>query len=217
MENSELGILYCTINVLQVSKEGVLVLSRESNSTEKIEWPISVPIFKNSIIIKQLGIAIGIPFGILILFLLLETKGSKDTLYALGLIAAVFMFSYVLIRILWGGKYDAAFILDSKGIRCYTQKGQARKNRVLNALTVILGVLSGKPAIAGVGLLAHSRQDILIKWHNIKKVRYHPKGLVIIVRGAFAEQIAIFCTIENYEGVEAFIKSKIAVKNSNLP
>jgi hypothetical protein len=68
-----------------------------------------------------------------------------------------------LLKTLWGGKYDVAYIIDSKGIRCYTQKGQARKNRVLNAFTVILAILSGKPAVAGAGLLAHSRQDILVK------------------------------------------------------
>lgn len=181
----------------------------KSNAHERIEWSINVPIFRNTTILKQLGIAIGIPFGILILFLLLATKGSKDILYALGLIAALFLFTYLLIRILWGGRYEVSFILDSKGIRCYTQKGQASKNRVLNALTVILGVLSGKPAAAGAGILAQSRQDILIKWHNIRKVRYHPKGLVITVRSGFAEQIAVFCTMENYEEVEAFIISKM--------
>ncbi len=187
-------------------------MSKECNAHEGMEWSISLPIFRNSIILKQLGIAIGIPFGVLILFLLLATKGNKDTLYALGLIAAVFLLTYLLIRILWGGRYEVAFILDSKGIHCYTQKGQASKNRMLNALTVILGILSGKPAVAGAGILAQSGQDILIKWHNIRKVRYHPKGLAVTVRGGFAEYIAVFCTSENYKEVETFIKSKIAVK-----
>ena len=110
-------------------------MKEDSNAHKKLHWSISVPIFRNSIILKQLGIAIGIPFGALILFLLLATKGSSDALYALGLIAAVFLLTYLLIRVLWGGKYDAAFILDCKGIRCYTQKDQASKNLILNALT----------------------------------------------------------------------------------
>lgn len=177
-------------------------------TNRKIEWSISVPIFKKSIILKQLGVAIGIPFGLLIIVLLFATKASLYTFYALGLLAVLFLFTYLLIRILWGGMYDVAFVIDSKGIRCYTQRGQARKNRILNGVTVILGLLSGKPAVAGAGFLAQSGQNVLVKWNNIRKVRCDPKGLVITIKGGFAEQIAIFCTTENYIEVETLLKSK---------
>ena len=36
----------------------------------KFYWEIDVPIFKNNAILKDLGIALGIPFGLLILILL---------------------------------------------------------------------------------------------------------------------------------------------------
>ena len=176
---------------------------------EKIEWKISVPVFRNSTIVKQLGLAIGIPFGLIIVILLLVTKASIYALYALGLIAALFLFTYLLIRVLWGGKYEAGFVLDSKGIRCYTQESQRRKNRVLNALTVVLGLLSGKPAAAGAGLLAQTRQDILVRWQNIRKVKYCPKQHTIMIRGGFAENIAIFCSEDNYAEVEIFVKHRL--------
>ena len=34
---------------------------------EKIQWQISVSIFKNTVVLKQLGIVIGIPFGLVAL------------------------------------------------------------------------------------------------------------------------------------------------------
>lgn len=37
---------------------------------DELTWELRVPIFKNSLILKQMGLAIGIPFGALILFLL---------------------------------------------------------------------------------------------------------------------------------------------------
>ena len=35
-----------------------------------LQWDISVPIFRNKLILKQLGLALGLPFGILILILI---------------------------------------------------------------------------------------------------------------------------------------------------
>jgi len=174
--------------------------------SEKIEWSIRVSIFRNMIILKQMGIAIGIPFGLLIVVLLFTTKANIYSLYAIGLLAALFLFTYLIIRILWGGKYHVAFVIDGKGVRCYTQKGQAQKNYLLNVLTVVLGALSQKPAVVGAGLLAQSRQDILIKWKNIRKVRYYPGQKVITIKGGFTENIAVFCTKENYQEIEEYVK-----------
>jgi hypothetical protein len=52
------------------------------NDTEKIEWSIDVPIFKNLVILKQLGIAIGIPFGLLLIFFFVISK-PEDRIYTL--------------------------------------------------------------------------------------------------------------------------------------
>lgn len=171
---------------------------------DKIEWTIRVPVFHNPIILKQLGIAIGIPFGILIIFLLLI-----KAFYAVGLIVLLFLITFLFIEIAWGGKYDVGFELDKTGIRNYTLKNQARKNRIINTLAVVFGLLSGKPTVAGAGILAQSRQDVWLKWKNIKKVKYLPRKHVVLVRGNLTENIAVFCTVDNYTEVEAFIQSAL--------
>ncbi len=56
---------------------------------EKIQWQISVPIFRNTVILKQLWIAIGIPFGLVALVIGLASGKSVYALYGLGLIAAL--------------------------------------------------------------------------------------------------------------------------------
>ncbi|MBW8325743.1 MAG: hypothetical protein K0M50_13340 [Prolixibacteraceae bacterium] len=175
--------------------------------SEKLEWTTRVPVFRNPIILKQLGIAIGIPFGILI-FILIVTKAY----YALGLIAVLFLFTYLFIRLVWGGKYDVGFELNRTGIRNYTLTKQSNKNRVINILAVVTGLLSGKPAVAGAGILAQSRQDVLIRWSNIRKVRFYPENQTVIIKGGFAENIAVFCTSENYAEVAAFIQLKFQNK-----
>lgn len=175
-----------------------------NKTVDKIEWTISVPILHNSIILKQLGIAIGIPFGILIIFLMIG-----KAIYALILIAALFLLTYLFIQIVWGGKYDVGFELDKTGIRSYTQAKQAKQNRVVNTLAIILGFLSGKPGAAGAGMLAQSKQDVFIRWRNIKKVKFLPGKNSVTLRGGLTENIAVFCTHENYSDVEAFIRSSL--------
>jgi len=179
-----------------------------TDTPDKIEWIISVPILRNSIILKQLGIAIGIPFGILIIILVF----AKAT-YALILIAALFLLTFLFIQIFWGGKYNVGFELDKTGLRSYTQAKQAKQNLIVNLLTIVLGFLSGKPGIAGAGILAHSKQDVFIRWRNIKKVKYLPGKNCVMLRAGFTENIAVFCTHENYMDVEAFIRSSLGNKH----
>lgn len=172
--------------------------------SERIEWFIRVSIFRNPIIMKQLGIALGIPFGVLILFLIIS-----KAIYALGLIAVLFLLTYLFILVVWGGKYDVGFELDKTGIRNYTLKNQAKKNRIINTMAVVFGLLSGKPAVAGAGILAQSRQDVLIKWSSIRKVKFYPQSQMVMIRAGFAENIAIFCTPANYSEVASFIRYRL--------
>ena len=79
---------------------------------------------------------------------------------------------------------------------------QAKKNKVINFLTVILGLMSGKPAAAGAGILAQSRQEVFLSWKSIRKVKYKPRQCTILLRGNPMEQIALFCRTDNYRQIE---------------
>ena len=180
-------------------------------TVEKIQWQISVSIFRNTVILKQLGLAIGIPFSLVALVIGLSSGKSVYTLYGLGLIGALLLLSWLFIVVVYRGKYEAEFVLDQKGALCRTQTGQSKKNRVINALTVILGLLSGKPAAAGAGMLAQSRQEVFLRWNRVTKVKYRPGSRTILLRGGWTENIALFCADENYEQIEAFARRNISL------
>jgi hypothetical protein len=169
---------------------------------EKIQWEISIPIFRNTIILKQLGIAIGIPFGLVAVIIGLTSGKIVYSLYFLGLIAALLFLTWLFIMVVYGGKYEAEFELDNKGVLCRTQAKQAKKNRIINGLTVFLGLFSGKLSAAGAGMAAQSRQEVFLKWSNITKVKYKPKSLTILLRGGLTENIALFCSAEYYSQIE---------------
>lgn len=183
-----------------------------SDMREEIRWKISVPIFMNMVILKQLGLAIGIPFGLVALIIVLVSGRSRDTLYALGFIAALLILTGLFIMAVYRGKYEAEFVLDGKGILCRTQAKQAKKNRIVNTLTVMLGLLSGKPAVAGAGMLAQSKQEVFILWSRVQTVKYKPHSHTILLRGSSGKHIALFCTGDNYMQTELFVNERLLKK-----
>jgi hypothetical protein len=96
-------------------------------------------------VFKKLGIAVGIPFGIIALVIGLASVKSVYALYGLGLIAVLLFLTWLFVMAVYRGKHEAEFVLDDKGVLCRTQAKRAEKNRIANALTVVLGLLSGKP------------------------------------------------------------------------
>jgi len=186
---------------------------RIETDMNRLQWEIYVPIFRNQFILKGLGIAIGIPFGIVIALIIITAKGNvfgTDAKYALALIALLFLLTSLLVMIVYGGKYAPGFIVDETGIINYTQDHQARRNRVINGLLIALGALSGNPTATGTGMIAQSRQVMRLKWKSIRKVRHDPKRCTILVQGGYTEKIALFCTRENYAQVESIIRQKTA-------
>lgn len=176
---------------------------------QKLEWMISVPIFRNRVILKQLGLAIGIPFGAVIIFLIVSTKEIKYLMYSLGLIALLFLMTYIYIMVIYKGAYKMEFILDDKGVLASTQADEFRKNTRMNALTMLLGTLTGKPAAAGAGMLAQSRQRVFIKWSDVTGVKYKPNSNTILLKSGWTESIAIFCTDKLYDEVSRKVEKHI--------
>jgi len=186
------------------------------NNEGKFFWEINVPIFRNIVILKDLGISLGIPFGLLILMLLVISGGDISTggiLYPLISIGILFIVGFLFIMIIYGGKYAAGYVIDKNGILNYTQRKHAKRNAIINTLLIIIGIFSKKPSVAGAGLLAQTRQSVFLKWKNIKKVKVYPKSKSIVVKGGFTEKIALFCNDDNFQIVRDIILSKINIKS----
>ena len=148
--------------------------------------------------------ALGIPFGTLIVVIILLSGGDvfgTDAKYALFMILLLFALTYLMTLIIYGGKYAPGFIVDKEGVTNYTQAGQAKKNKGINTLLIVFGLFNGNFSAAGAGVLAQSRQVVRVKWKNVRYIRYYPRQSTMMIKGGFAEKIAVFCTKENYEDV----------------
>ena len=126
----------------------------------RLQWEIYIPIFKNRFILKGLALAVGLPFGVVIAVIMIAAGGDiagTDAKYALILIAALLVLTFLLIMIVYGGKYAPGFIVDETGIVNYTQEKHAKRGRIINGLAVALGVMSGNPTAVGAGMIAQSK------------------------------------------------------------
>lgn len=170
---------------------------------DEIVWEIKVPIFKNNLILKQLGIAIGIPFGALVIFLI-AIRAYNGVL----LIGITFCFALLLIAIVFRGTYDVRYELTDVDICCLTQKSQEEKVKILSILTVLFGLFKSNPTVTGAGLLSYKSTKVKIPFKRIRKIKYYKPKRLIMVYGGFTENIALFCTDENYSTVQQFIQAR---------
>jgi hypothetical protein len=189
------------------------------NRIKTLRWEVYVPIWKNRFILQGLWMAIGIPFSVLIVIIIVLAGGDilgTDAKYALFLIVLLLVLTYLLTLFVYGGKYAPGFVVDREGITNYTQSSQAKQNKIMNTILIILGLYQGNFTAMGAGMIAQSRQVLRIKWKNVRWIRYYPREHTIMVKGGFAEKIALFCTEENYEEVANLARERIeAVQEKN--
>lgn len=82
---------------------------------DELNWSIRIPILKNRVIRNQLSLALGIPFGILFIVLLLVQAFS-----GLVMVGGALALGFLLVLLIFRGTYDVQFELDDKGITCET-------------------------------------------------------------------------------------------------
>lgn len=171
---------------------------------DELNWMIRVPLLKNRLIRNQLALAIGIPFGILCIVLLLLRAYN-----GLALVGATLALAFLLVLFIFRGTYDVEYTLDAQGITCETQNKQKKRVRRMASATAVMGVLAGNPTATGVGLMAGVRTRERLLWKRIRKVKYLDRQRTIMLRAGWGEAIAVFCTEENYREVIAVIHQKL--------
>jgi hypothetical protein len=173
------------------------------------EWDIRVPIFKNKIILKQLFLAIGIPFGILFVVLLLV-----KAYYGVLLIVMLLFFTVLFVLIVFRGTYDTHFRISGKGILCENQPKQGNRVKKLSVITFLVGLIAKNPTAAGAGLLSGQRTTVLIPWKRIRKIKCFDKQKTIMIHGGFGENIVLFCNTENYAEIKEVTVTRSKLLNN---
>ena len=152
-------------------------------SGEELSWEVDVPLVTNPVVLRQVFIVFllvpVISCGVLVLPLWRE--GSLDSLPMLlammfavsgGLMIAGLLGSLVLL----GNRSRMSFRLTSKGVIAESIDHRVKR---IGWITVVLGLLTGKPGAAGAGMLtlSHTRQSAA--WNAVRKVRINGRRHMI--------------------------------------
>jgi hypothetical protein len=179
----------------------------KAESSTVIAWNRKVSLVTNVFIMRDMFLVIGISCLVLLVFLLAISGGEYigDIIFVWAACSA-FVFALMLIAcivVLWN-RMNLEFEVNSKGV------GMAvgSRKRKMNKLVTIVGLLSGKPGVAGAGLLAGSNEAVFAPWRDIKKVTIYRRKKVIALKMGLLTPLRLFCTEENFAAVERMIREK---------
>ncbi len=175
------------------------------NDTLLLDWDISFPLATNRFFLYDLLKLIFWTFlgtAALLTFMSALT-GSLEHLPRLlpifGLIMAGFLVLALLIALVFfGNRYPAHFALGEKALYWSSRSRRARR---ANRLAVVLGALSGKPSVAGAGLLAEAKNEGHIGWKDVRRFKEYPSARVVSVKNCWRVVTRLYCTPDNYDRV----------------
>lgn len=184
------------------------------SDVSRIIWEYNIPLLTNRYMLLDFSRLFAVVFILTDVILLFATGFSFESVIPLTAIGvAVFIGLFLLTSLLLGNHVRSVFTVDSKGVG---SKMSRRMNK-LNAATMVLGALSGKPGVAGSGLLASSRSDSFHPWSIIHTATVDTSNRVISFQNNWRALQRIYCNEDNMSQVvdivERMLPGKVVYKN----
>jgi hypothetical protein len=175
-----------------------------------LNWERDVPILTNwlvlSSIVKVFVMAALLMIGLVGFLFVLQGEwrliGPLATFVAM-IDGGVLIIGTLAAALIYGNRLRYRFSVDDKAASC---ERFDRRATIVGRLTILLGVVLGKPGAAGVGLISESTTQTAASWPSVVRVVEHPSAHAIALRNAWRTTLILFCTPENYDAVLARVK-----------
>jgi len=176
-------------------------------------WTADIKLF-SAAMLRQWTVAI-LATG-LIMALLLGTIAASDgdweavpsfLLIAAGAAAGLWLLGLVIMAVLFRGRMRVRYTLSDEGLLQETVDSVAKG---ANRAALVAGVLTGKPGLAGSGLIGRSRESESVSWSGAFKAVPQPARRMIALRNSWRTLMFVQCTPENYDAVLARVNAAIA-------
>jgi hypothetical protein len=187
-------------------------------SNEALQWDIDIPLATNPVmwggLVKAvLGAAVGVAA---LVGLLLAVQGDWPlVLPVAGLLlacgAGLLLLAGLVMVLVFGNRLGARFVVDAKGVR-YAQRD--RRAHATNRAALVLGLLLGRPAAAGSGLLATLDEQQTLRWQGAFRAVAHPARHTIALRNRWRTLLWVYCTPDNFEAVQALLERHMALNGT---
>lgn len=154
----------------------------------------------------------------LIMAVILVPSGGWDELAGIfpmfaAITAGFWLLGLLIMAVVFRGKYGVRYTLSATGLLLETT---SRAAKVSNRAAIVAGILSGKPGVAGSGLLAASQETQEVKWRGNFHAVHKPDSHMILLKGPWRTLMMVQCTPENYaevaERMAGYLKRRGAAK-----
>ena len=183
---------------------GVLVPKAPDTAAtpDPIEWIYDIPLLTSSfmvwdfvrvILLSVVAMYVIVAVGGLIVEQELIILPPMVFVLTAGIMAGLF----VLTSLLLGNRQGARFTVDVRGVEYRAEE----RERSMNKLVVIVGLLARNPTTAGAGTLAMTREHMLVPWESIHRVVVYPRARVISLRNSWRTVLRLHCTPELFDDV----------------
>lgn len=173
-----------------------------------LEWDYAIPVATNRFILRDMVVVFGLSMLILqailaLMGLILEGEALLLPPSFWALIAAILVVLFGLASLVLLNRVQAHFRLDVE--RAQIMMGG--RERKMNRLATWLGLMTGKPGLAGAGLLAQAQETQAIAWQDVYAVKVHPKQRVISLHNSWRTVIRLYCSPEVFDAAVAWVRS----------
>ncbi len=186
-------------------------MTKKHSQTQFI-WEISIPLASNPFMLKMMlkvCLLSGGVMGALLTFLFAVQREFDAILPMLMMTAATSAFLFLLflfvMLVILGNRMLLRFTVNDEGVLCETL---SRTASAANRLAVLIGILAGKPGVAGAGMIGLSQEAVSAEWKSIFAFDCHGHRQVIILRNRWRQVMILYCTGDNFSDIAEFVSRK---------
>lgn len=177
-------------------------------ASDRIEWTYDIPLltsrfmlwdFLRVILLSVVAMYVIVAVGGLIvereLIILPPMVFALTTGIMLGL--------FLLTSLLLGNRQGARFIVSKRGVEYRAEK----RERSMNKLVVIVGLLARNPTAAGAGALAMTRERMFLPWESVHRVVVYRRLRVIELRNSWRTVLRLHCPPELFDDIVTAVET----------
>jgi len=184
-------------------------------SAEDLAWEIDVALLRNGTIVGDL-LRVCVGSAVLmagLLSILLFASGEAKTIPAMVVISAaasagLFVVGLLAMAVIYRGRMRFRYTVTSTSLQVEVVD---RTVRTVNRAAVLVGLLAGRPGVAGAGLIASSREMTEVAWRGAFRAAFDPRRRTITFRNAWRRLFVVHATADNYAAVADRVSAEMEV------
>jgi hypothetical protein len=126
----------------------------------------------------------------------------------------LFVLSLLVMALVFGDRFRVRYTLDDDGVLF---EAVDRRGKAANRLAFWVGVLAGKPGVAGAGLAAAASETLRAGWHAVQRAAFDPRRRRIALFNRWRRFMTIYATPETYAAAAALVARRVAATAGARP